>query len=337
MISSIRVATVLVALFILPALGASGTSSVHTDAHAVTCQSFSISWVGGTAPFKLTLQDAAAPEPPLESVTQTDSSFVWIPNVPAGTTVALQISDSGGTLAQTSSFNVQKGTDTSCVIQPKPSFVANISSPANEPSSTGSSTSTTATLSISASPSESSRSAISVPPTAPSPSISNLGSITNPTSEASGGRKVAAVAIVAPIVSVLVLLVMLFLLLRLRQKRRRANPTSHDPESMASQSLSVQIGPSTANFGTPVTSPDLLYPSEKSLPAVPIQPQVSAQELQVALDRIQEMYAIMQQTQVSSATAGEVSELQRQIQELVADNAALIGEPPPDYDSNRLE
>ncbi|KAF8178670.1 hypothetical protein K438DRAFT_1271113 [Mycena galopus ATCC 62051] len=35
----------------VPTSAAAG--SVHTDAHAVTCQSFSISWTGGTAPFRL--------------------------------------------------------------------------------------------------------------------------------------------------------------------------------------------------------------------------------------------------------------------------------------------
>ncbi|KAJ7935121.1 hypothetical protein B0H13DRAFT_519190 [Mycena leptocephala] len=39
------------AFFVSSVLGAA--SSVHTDAHAVTCQSFSISWAGGTAPFQL--------------------------------------------------------------------------------------------------------------------------------------------------------------------------------------------------------------------------------------------------------------------------------------------
>ncbi|KAJ7503008.1 hypothetical protein B0H11DRAFT_1987404 [Mycena galericulata] len=104
--------SVLVALCLFSALGAGATtslSSIHTDAHAVTCQSFSISWVGGTAPYKLVLQDTAAPEPPLESVTQTDTSFVWVPNVPAGTSVSLELNDSSGSLAQNSSFNVQKG------------------------------------------------------------------------------------------------------------------------------------------------------------------------------------------------------------------------------------
>ncbi|KAJ6631573.1 hypothetical protein B0H10DRAFT_501118 [Mycena sp. CBHHK59/15] len=46
-----------VALFIFSALAATSTgkgSGIHVDAHAVTCQDFSISWQGGIAPYHLT-------------------------------------------------------------------------------------------------------------------------------------------------------------------------------------------------------------------------------------------------------------------------------------------
>ncbi|KAJ7496883.1 hypothetical protein FB451DRAFT_1209118 [Mycena latifolia] len=328
-------AILLAALFILSALAAS-TSSVHTDAHAVTCQSFSISWVGGVAPFNLTLQDAAAPEPPLESVTQTDNSFVWIPNVPAGTTVLLQVNDSGGTLAQKSSFNVQKGTDTSCVVQANTSSGANLSGTTTVASSTGSTSSTglaSPTPSSVSAPISSPLVSSSVSPTASSSSTSSSGSTTSTSLKVSGGRKVA---IAAPISVFLIVLVLLFLLVLWVRKRRHRETSALDPETIAGQSSPSSSSPSGIDPFSQSTSPTQYYSSEKGLPALPIQPQVTAEELQNAIDRIQEMYAILRQTQSSSANAGDdgrVIDLQRQIQDLMADNAVLSGESPPDYDS----
>jgi hypothetical protein len=84
--------------------------------------------------------------------------------------------------------------------------------------------------------------------------------------------------------------------------------------------------------------------SEKSLPAAPGQPHISPAELQEAIDRIQEMYGLIRdmqmQTQSSASNAGaneRVVELQRQIEHLMADNAVLSGEQPPDYYDERRD
>ena len=80
---------------------------------------------------------------------------------------------------------------------------------------------------------------------------------------------------------------------------------------------------------------------EKFLPALPPPQtsQVTSEELQAALDRIQEMYEIMREMQSTSSsnapTVERVAELQMQIEDLMADNAMLGGEQPPDYDSTR--
>ncbi|KAF7296012.1 MI domain-containing protein [Mycena kentingensis (nom. inval.)] len=140
------------------------------SAHAVTCQSFSISWVGGTRELRYStmiedayavvqrhfayLADAADPDPPILSITQSDNTFVWVPNVPPDTTVQLRLQDSAGTLGQTSSFNIQKGTDTSCVVQnpvaPNPSSgLSPFASPLASLSITSSAPSSRATISSS--------------------------------------------------------------------------------------------------------------------------------------------------------------------------------------------
>jgi hypothetical protein len=88
----------------------------------------------------------------------------------------------------------------------------------------------------------------------------------------------------------------------------------------------------TGTSGSPT-----VYPPEKALPVPPDRPQVTADELQNAIDRIQEMYAIMRQAQRSSASTGDsgrVLELQRQIEDLMAENAALGGQAPPEYESH---
>ncbi|KAJ7072793.1 hypothetical protein C8F01DRAFT_1105247 [Mycena amicta] len=195
-----------VTLFVPLALGETA-SSVHTDAHAVTCQSYSISWSGGTPPFKLVLQDAAAPDPPLVSRNQTDDSFVWTPNVPAGTTILLHVGDSAGTLGQTSQFVVQKGTDTSCVLPPNSTVATRqFSSPLPTQSPSDSAFSSRASSGTSSGVSPSSSGQVS----------SAIGGSSNTTKN----NSLAIAAIVVP-VCVLVIAALVFLVVRLRRRRKQ--------------------------------------------------------------------------------------------------------------------
>ncbi|KAJ7125145.1 hypothetical protein C8R44DRAFT_132645 [Mycena epipterygia] len=333
---------VLASLFVFPALGASaaGTtgSSIQTDAHAVTCQLFSISWTGGSAPYKL---DTAAPEPPLETDILNDTHFEWTPRVPAGTSVLLQFNDSSGTLAQTKSLSIQPGADTSCVTPPPSSLATNNSVSAAIASFTGSAVVKSNSAGL-ASPTSGgvsspnfSPSATASPPTTPSPLISGDGSIASSGPSKAPNSTVALLAVIG-VLSALILLVLGFLFLRLRKRTRAVNPFE-DPESIDHQDLppvSLNVEPYvTVDSVTPPLphqdSPD------KSLPVLPTQSQVTPEELQNALDRIQDMYRILQQQSSSaSGTADSVRmvELQRQIQDLMADNAVLSGEQPPIYD-----
>ncbi|KAJ7198587.1 hypothetical protein GGX14DRAFT_469913 [Mycena pura] len=307
------------ALFTSPSLGSSSVSSVHTDAHAVVCQSFNIAWAGGTRQpldvISLRLQNAAFPEPPLESVTQSAQNFVWTPNVPPGTAVLLQVNDSSGALAQTNTFIVQNGSDTSCVV---PSL----------------STSPSASLFISTTASLS----------PPNPSSSGAA---NSIPFGSTNNKRVIAAIVVPI-CVLMLAALIFLFVRLRKSRRAKNPFE-DPENIVerdSQPVSLNISPfeSPVNVAPPAVNMESQHPREqpeKFLPALPPPQtsQVTSEELQAALDRIQEMYEMMREMQSTSSsnapTVERVAELQMQIEDLMADNAMLGGEQPPDYDSTR--
>ncbi|KAJ7772102.1 hypothetical protein DFH07DRAFT_803714 [Mycena maculata] len=133
-------------------------------------------------------------------------------------------------------------------------------------------------------------------------------------------------------------LVLLFIFLRLRKSTREA-PPFHDIENSADQDLppaAVPFGTTTPESGTGMSSGQ--YPSEKSLPVLPTGPQVSPDELQNVIDRIQEMYAIMREMQTQTSGGSEnsrVLELQRQIEGLMVDNAVLSGEQPPEYESER--
>ncbi|KAJ7686544.1 hypothetical protein B0H17DRAFT_1136856 [Mycena rosella] len=213
----------------------------------------------------------------------------------SGTVVLFHINDSSGTLAETTHFVVENG-------KPANAFLASPGSArVNVTSSTGSTT----------------PSSTPIPASPTSGSTSPPGSTVSETG-ASSKSSVAVAAIVTPISVVVLALVAGLVFLLWKRSRRFGNPPIEDPESIAGQS-----------------SPIDQYPSEKILPAVPTQPQVTAEELQRAIDRIQEMYAIMRQAQRSSASAGDsgrVVELQRQIEDLMADNAVLSGEAPPNYD-----
>jgi len=335
-------AVFLVVLFIFPALGApTNTGSfVHTDTHAVTCQDYQISWGGGTPPYTLILQDIAAPDSPLESDIVNATSLVWPPDVPAGTIVQLKLTDSSGTLAQSKTFSIENGTDTSCVKSRNTSLATNTfgeassNSSAGFPSISGGLASTTASA---VSPTSVFPTGVASTAVAPEYSSSSVASTSSSigdsnTGPLSQGSKVLVAAILAPI-AVFMLSVLLLLFLRLRRRNRRRES---DPESMAVQSLQPVVI-SFSRSTTETSGSPTAYPPEKALPVPPDRPQVTADELQNAIDRIQEMYAIMRQAQRSSAGTGDsgrVLELQRQIEYLMADNAALGGQPPPEYESH---
>ncbi|KAJ7169104.1 hypothetical protein C8R43DRAFT_945068 [Mycena crocata] len=206
-------------------------------------------------------------------------------------------------------FNVQKGnvftTSKGDVVQPKLSLSTNNLSPLNALSSDTLSASATLAVISAAFPPTMTSSSIS------SPSMSGAGPDASSLAS-SGGNKVEVVAIVVPSVVGLSLFA--------TAKKKTRNPENVPNVEISERRLSVQSS------------------SEKSLSPVPPQSQVSPEELQNAVGRIQEMYAIIRQMQRSSSSAGDtgrVAELQRQIDQRMADNAVRSGEQPPEYYSEQ--
>ncbi|KAJ6631574.1 hypothetical protein B0H10DRAFT_501119 [Mycena sp. CBHHK59/15] len=130
--------------------------------------------------------------------------------------------------------------------------------------------------------------------------------VTQSASRSSGGTKVPIAAIVGPIL-VLLALGLAVILLLWRRRRHSGNPFD-DPENSSSlpdlPPISLNIDPFDSTTTQPA-NPPLLYPSEKSFPSAPVQPQVSPEQLQNAIGRIQEMYGIIQQMQNSSSVSGD--------------------------------
>ncbi|KAF7315064.1 MI domain-containing protein [Mycena indigotica] len=237
-----------------------------------------------------TLANFAAPDPPILAIVQSKSSYVWTPNVPAGTVVRLQANDSSGTLASTNTFVIQKGTDTSCVILP--SSQSTISST----SSLGG-----AALSLALRPSSSQLS---------SSSASESSASTKTTGKATAARNdgLAIAAIVVPVCTLLVFLLigLLVLLRRRRRQLRRGDNLNHFTDLENSENP----------FESPISSPSVA-PGGGSMSE-------------------KEMYTLIREMQNTTVTGGNerIAELQRQIEDLMADNAMLSGELPPDYENH---
>ncbi|KAJ7240828.1 hypothetical protein B0H12DRAFT_1134192 [Mycena haematopus] len=82
-----------------------------TDA-ALTCEPVLLQWQGGKTPWKLSI--VAADQSLIENLgTFTETAFPWTVDVPAGTVVAAQVTDSTGAVVTGKSFTVQPGTCTS--------------------------------------------------------------------------------------------------------------------------------------------------------------------------------------------------------------------------------
>jgi len=98
---------------------AQGSFSINTPSNVVVCQPILIQWSGGTSPYFLSVLPGNDPTgTALESLgTFNGTSFSWKVNIAAGTAIGLTLRDSNGNLAQTASFTVNPGTDTSCVGQ----------------------------------------------------------------------------------------------------------------------------------------------------------------------------------------------------------------------------
>ncbi|KAI0649669.1 hypothetical protein C8Q79DRAFT_1006025 [Trametes meyenii] len=95
---------------------------INTPASAVQCVPTIITFSGGEEPFTLTcvillITDSATNNQPItETFTGlTGTSFAWSTNVLAGTTAALNLTDSNGVTAFSAPFVVQNSDDTSCL------------------------------------------------------------------------------------------------------------------------------------------------------------------------------------------------------------------------------
>ncbi|KAJ7066367.1 hypothetical protein C8F01DRAFT_1079976 [Mycena amicta] len=229
----------------------------------------------------------------------------------------------------------------------KSTFSASASSTISTTSTTGSASesSTISTTSTAGSASESST--ISSTPTtgsaSESPSSSGQYSYANRYSSSNTTTKknntLAIVTIVVPTVCALgIVLVLLFLFLLLRRRRRVKNPLKGtfavplrivprsltwllDPENMNRRPDSRTIHPFrlTTTAARPQKALGVRFPG----PAPPVETQGNSPEPNMSNTSSSQ----------GSAANGRIAELQRQVEDLIADNARLSAGQPPDYDS----
>ncbi|KAJ3517589.1 hypothetical protein NLJ89_g393 [Agrocybe chaxingu] len=98
------------------------TFTINTPLNVVVCQPTLISWSGGVVVPCLSLQSILpagqpAATPLLDLGSQTSTQVTWVTNLPVGTSGFFNLRDSTGALAQSGTFNILAGGDTSCVGQ----------------------------------------------------------------------------------------------------------------------------------------------------------------------------------------------------------------------------
>ncbi|PPQ64601.1 hypothetical protein CVT26_001999 [Gymnopilus dilepis] len=156
----------------LLASSAAAQFTINTPSNVQVCRPVLLQWTGGTPgqPTAPSLVDLGQ---------QTGTSVTWIANLAEGTSAFLDLRDNTGTLAQSGTFTVQAGSNSSCVGQ-----TAVTSAGPSGPAPTGGS---------------------SGPSTTQSPANSGSNSATSKTSSSSSGQasptqsKAAAVAQYAPV------------------------------------------------------------------------------------------------------------------------------------------
>lgn len=89
---------------------------INTPSDAVECEALVITWSGGVAPYRLSIRAGSHPVP-IDTENVSGTSFVWTVTEPAGDELSLEVTDSAGSVAQSSFFTVQAGSDDSCIPQ----------------------------------------------------------------------------------------------------------------------------------------------------------------------------------------------------------------------------
>ncbi|KAK2460346.1 hypothetical protein APHAL10511_007735 [Amanita phalloides] len=164
--------SVAVALLAASAALAQNSFTINTPTNAVVCQPLLLAWQGGTRPYFLVVLSGNDPTgQALEDLGQQNgTSLTWLVNQPAGTALGLTLRDSTGLVAQTASFTVNPGSDSSCLGK------AASTSAGGKPGTASSGTSNSATSA------------------ATSPATTPAGSSPTGTSRTSGGTSVANTA-----------------------------------------------------------------------------------------------------------------------------------------------
>ncbi|THU98470.1 hypothetical protein K435DRAFT_777455 [Dendrothele bispora CBS 962.96] len=101
-------ATLLASSFAVATVAAQSALVINTPARLVEGQSALLTWSGGVAPYELSVQAGNAPGTTLEDLGKQDgTSFTWQVDIAAGTSVAIEVADSAGNVAQSAAVTIQ--------------------------------------------------------------------------------------------------------------------------------------------------------------------------------------------------------------------------------------
>ncbi|KAF8199611.1 hypothetical protein BJ912DRAFT_949665 [Pholiota molesta] len=104
----------------LAAVVSAQTFTINSIQNVVVCEPTLITWTGGQAPYFLSILPAGQPNasPLVDLGQQNGSSVTWLANLGVGTSGFLDLRDNTGVLAQSGTFTVLTGSNTTCVGQP---------------------------------------------------------------------------------------------------------------------------------------------------------------------------------------------------------------------------
>ncbi|KAI0314609.1 hypothetical protein OF83DRAFT_435277 [Amylostereum chailletii] len=91
--------------------------TINTPPSVVECEPVQFAWNGGSPPYYLSLVPDGQPAGPAlkQFPKQSDTSYTWMDDLPAGTAFNVALKDSTGVQAFSAPVTVQKGTDQSCL------------------------------------------------------------------------------------------------------------------------------------------------------------------------------------------------------------------------------
>ncbi|KLT41850.1 hypothetical protein CC85DRAFT_246909 [Cutaneotrichosporon oleaginosum] len=104
-------------IFALGVAAQGAEPQINTPTSLVQCQPIKITWTGGKPPYWVSALPGGEPGgvPLKDWGQQTGTELTWTVDLPAGTSISMQVKDSNGAINYAQAVSVRAGSDTKCL------------------------------------------------------------------------------------------------------------------------------------------------------------------------------------------------------------------------------